>query len=288
MNAKPLKTVIIEIPTDKIWPNPDQPRKESWGDLEGLKNTMSGRGLVQFPIVTRKDQPKGNGRFMLISGERRWRAAKMGGIKKIFCIWRKDIKDNDIYVLSVMENLQRQPLNPIEEARAYERLLKEFRGISVADLAQKLGVSQPKIYNALKLLELPNEIQGMVARKTISPVTVSGLHSIPKKETKVKIARRIADERLTGKQAQELIVKTMAKENGRFSDGRSAKEVMFERNFRQFSNSVTSISDLFDFWVKLSNQDQKKFLEMLGKNKELLNDLDYARKLLNQIGEKLE
>jgi len=262
--------------------------KESWGDIEGLKATMSNRGLVQYPIVIRKDQPKGKGRFMLISGERRWRAAKMGGIKKMFCIWRKDINEKDIFVLSVMENLQRQPLNPIEEAKAYTRLLKEFRGISVADLAKKLGVSQPKIYYSLKLLELPDEIQRMVADKKISPVTVSGLHSVPKKETKIKIAKKIVNERLSGKEAQELIVRTMAKENASFSDGRSAKEVIFERNFRQFSNSIISISDPFDFWKKLDKQSEKKFLEILKKDKKLTSDLDYARKLLNEIGERLD
>ncbi|OGY42849.1 MAG: hypothetical protein A2Y67_00075 [Candidatus Buchananbacteria bacterium RBG_13_39_9] len=288
MANKPLTAKIIEIPINKIWPNPEQPRNESWGDLEGLKATMENRGLVQYPIVIRKDQPKGNARFMLISGERRWKAAKMGGIKKMFCIWRKDIKEKDIFVLSFMENLQRQPLNPIEEAKSFVRLLTEFHGISIADLAKKLGVSQPKIYNALKLLELPDEIQSMVAAKTISPVTVSGLHSVPKKETKIRIARKIVKERLSGKQAQELIVQTMAKENGTFSDGRTAKEVMFERNFRQFSNSVTSISDLYDFWVKLDNQSQKKFLELLKKDKKLAGDLDYARRLLNKIGERLD
>jgi len=288
MANKPLTTKIIEIPIGKIWPNPEQPRKESFGDLEGLKATMSDRGLVQFPVVIRKDQPKGNGRFMIISGERRWRAAKLGGIKKLFCIWRKDIKEKDVFVLSVMENLQRQPLNPMEEARAYVRLLKEFHGISVADLAKKLGVSQPKIYNALKLLELPDEIQSMVATRTISPVTVSGLGSVPKKETKIRIAKEIVKKRLSGKQAQELIVKTIAEEGGNFSDGRSAKEVQFERNFRQFSNSITSLSDQFDFWVKLDNPSQKKFLELLKKDKKLANDFDYAQKLLNKIGEKLD
>jgi len=288
MANKPLTAKIIEIPINKIWPNPEQPRNESWGDLAGLKATMENRGLVQYPIVIRKDQPKGNARFMLISGERRWKAAKMGGIKKMFCIWRKDIKEKDIFVLSFMENLQRQPLNPMEEAKSFVRLLKEFHGISVADLAKKLGVSQPKIYNSLKLLELPDEIQSLVADKKISPVTVSGLHSVPKKETKIRIARKIVKERLSGKEAQELIVQTMAKENGRFSDGRTAKEVMFERSFRQFSNSVTSISDLYDFWVKLSNQDQKKFLELLKKDKKLASDFDYARKLLNKIGEALD
>jgi len=285
MASQSLKTVIIEIPIDKIWPNPDQPRKESWGDLEGLKKTIIGRGLVQFPIVIRKDQPKGAGRFMLISGERRWRAAKKGGIKKMYCIWRKDIKEKDIFVLSVMENLQRQPLNPLEEARAYERLIKELRGISIPDLAQKLGVSAPKIYNALKLLELPNEIQGMVAQKVISPVTVSGLHSIPKKETKIKVARRIASERLTGKEAQKLILKTMAKENGRFSDGRTAREVEFERSLKTLTNCVNDISDLYDFWVKLDSSSKKNFLNAIRENPKLLRNLHYTRTMLNQISD---
>jgi ParB/RepB/Spo0J family partition protein len=288
MANKPLTAKIIEIPINKIWPNPEQPRNESWGDLEGLKATMENEGLVQYPIVIRKDQPKGNGRFMLISGERRWKAAKMGGIKKMFCIWRKDIKEKDIFVLSFMENLQRQPLNPIEEAKSFVRLLKEFHGISVADLAKKLGVSQPKIYNSLKLLELPDEIQRMVADKKISPVTVSGLHSVPKKETKIKIAKKIVNERLSGKEAQELIVRTMARENASFSDGRTAKEVMFERSFRQFSNSIISISDLFDFWKRLDKQSEKNFLENLKKDKKLMSELNYARKLLNEIGERLD
>lgn len=285
MANTPLKTVIIEIPTDKIWPNPEQPRKESWGDIEGLKITMSGRGLVQYPIVIRKDQPKAKGRFMIISGERRWRAAKMGGIKKMFCIWRKDINEKDIFVLSVMENLQRQPLNPMEEARAYSRLLKEFHGISVADLAKKLGVSQPKIYNALKLLELPAEIQAQVAQRRISPVSVAGLHSIPDAKTKIKIAKKIVDKKLTGRQAQTLILDEMSKKGANLSDGRSARDVKFVKNFDCFAKAVASLSGLFDYWTKLTNQDRKEFLEAVQGNKMLLRDLHYARTLVNQIGE---
>ncbi|MCX6746174.1 MAG: ParB/RepB/Spo0J family partition protein [Candidatus Parcubacteria bacterium] len=282
------KVQILEIATKKIWPNPDQPRKESWGDLDGLKTTMKGRGLVQLPIVIKKKQPNGTGQFMLISGERRWRAAQKGNIKNLYCILRKDIKENDIFVLSVMENLQRQPLNPLEEAKAYTKLLQEFRGISIADLSQKLGISQPKIYNALNLLKLPPEIQAMVAKKEISPVTLSGVSAIGSKRDQISLAKEIARDRLTGKEAQDLILKKKVERGDTFRDGRTAKEVQYERNFSKFSNSVISLSDLHDFWVKLDNPGRKNFLGTIQKDKKLLRDLHYARTLLDQIGEKVD
>jgi len=287
--AEAKKAVIADINIDRIWPNPDQPRKESWGDIEGLKTTMEEQGLVQYPVVIRKDQPKGQGHFMLISGERRWRAAKRsnGKIRKLTCIIRHDIKEKDIFELSIMENLQRQALNPIEDAKSWKRLMEE-KCWSVPELAKRIGTSAQQVYNRLKLLELPPEIQTLVAQRKISPVNVSGLHSVPDPKTKIQIAKKIVDKKLNNKAAQALILETMAKQDAKFSDGRSAKEVEQEHLYSRFSTAVRSLSEIFDSWHKLDNQSRKNFLAKLEQDKALVNDLEYARKLLNEIGEEVD
>jgi len=250
---------------------------------------MENQGLVQYPVVIRKDQPKGSGLFMLISGERRWRAAKRsnGKIPKLPCIIRKDIKEADIFELSMVENRHRQPLDPIEDAKSIKKLM-DLKHYSVPEAAERMGTSTTQIYLRLKLLDLPPEIQKGIAQRKISPVHVSGMHSITDEKIKIKVAREIIKKNLSGKQTQDLIIKTMAEGNQKFSDGRTAKEVAFEKNFKEFANSVTALSDLYDFWVKLDNPSQKNFLETIQKDKKLLRDLHYARTLLEQIGEKVD
>ena len=279
--AREIKNISIA----EIWPNPDQPRTESWGNIDGLKTTMEEQGLVQYPVVIPKKQKKGKGKYMLISGERRWRAArKIRQKKRLTCIIRRDIENKDIFRLSFMENMQRQSLNPIEEAKGFQRLIKEDN-LNPSEVARILGVSAPKVYNALKLLDLPEEIKDQVAQKKLSPVSVAGLHSIPDKRTQIKVAKQIVKKKLPARQAQELILDTMAEKNKPLKDGRSVKQVRMERSLATITKFVEELNVIIPFWEKLSRTEKNKFIETINDEggSRLIDQMREACKFLDDL-----
>lgn len=155
--AEGLEDKIIQADTESISPNPHQPRRNfDHAELEDLANSIKEHGIIQPLIVTRL----GDGRYQLIAGERRLRAAKMIGLKTVPVIARKAEKQQQLE-LSLLENIQRSNLNPIEEAVAYQRLINEFN-LTQEELGVRLGKSRPVITNMLRLLTLPEVIQKAV------------------------------------------------------------------------------------------------------------------------------
>lgn len=144
---------VLEIPTDRILPNPRQPR-ELFGEqgIEDLKQSIATHGILQPLLVIQK----GDG-YELVAGERRLRAAKAVGLFKVPAVVRSATEQQKLE-FSLIENLQRENLNPIEEAKAYRALIEEF-GLRHDDVARRVGKSRPVISNALRLLELPTEMQ---------------------------------------------------------------------------------------------------------------------------------
>lgn len=150
------------VETNKIVPNPHQPR-EFFADakMEDLVNSIKEHGIIQPLIVS----PLGDGKYELVAGERRWRAAKFGKIKEVPVVVREAREDEKL-VLALIENLQRQDLNPIEEARGYKQLVEEF-GLNQGQVARKVGKSRPVVANTLRLLNLSEEMQKALARGRI-------------------------------------------------------------------------------------------------------------------------
>jgi ParB family chromosome partitioning protein len=163
--APPLRAgAAAELPVAEIQPNPLQPRRQfSAESLEELAGSLRQHGLLQPVVVTRAP----GGGYHLIAGERRWRAARLAGLARIPAVLRETVGDVDQLALALIENLQREDLTPIEEARAYHHLRSEL-GLSQEEIAKRVGKDRSTVANALRLLQLPLEVQGMVDTGALS------------------------------------------------------------------------------------------------------------------------
>jgi len=159
---QPKKSEVVEIQTEKIEPNPMQPRQVfSHQELEELIESIKEHGIIQPLIVTKQNQG-----YQLIAGERRWRAAKVIAMEKVPAIIR-DVNEQEKLELSLIENIQRKNLNPIEEAASFQRLMDEFN-LTQDEIAKKLGKSRSKIANTIRLLHLPEPIQKALVDEKIT------------------------------------------------------------------------------------------------------------------------
>jgi ParB family chromosome partitioning protein len=189
------------IPLDSIRPNPLQPRKRFSDEQMGeLVNSIRQHGVVQ-PVVVR---PAGTG-YELVVGERRWRAAQMAGLHALPAII-KDASDPETVEVALIENLHREDLNAIEEANAYQQLLEEFN-LTQEELSQKVGKSRPAIANTLRLLQLPVEIQAAVVAGELAAGHARALLGLQGDAQQMVLARRIIEEGLSVRQAEELVKK---------------------------------------------------------------------------------
>ena len=189
----------IEISVDRLSPNPFQPRRSFTEEgLEQLAESIRHHGVLQ-PIVVR---PSGDG-YQLIAGERRWRAAQIAGLQRIPAVVR-ELDDPSMVQVALIENLQREDLNPIEEASAYRRLMDEFN-MTQEQLSSTIGMSRPAIANAVRLLNLPTEIQRAVEERKLSEGHARCLLAISDQEDQLKVAAQIIANGLNVRQAEELV-----------------------------------------------------------------------------------
>jgi ParB family chromosome partitioning protein len=190
---------IVSIDVNKIKSNKYQSRIQF--DKEKLKELASSirrEGVVQPIIVS----PSGDN-YQLVAGERRWWAAKMAKLKEIPAVVRK-VTDREMFEISLIENIQREDLNPIEEATAFERLMKEFN-LTQQELAEHLGKTRPTVANTLRLINLPGEIKKFISRKLISPGHARALLSIEGEKRRMELAHRILKQKLTVRETEDLV-----------------------------------------------------------------------------------
>ncbi len=184
---------------DQIDPNPAQPRKNFDEDkLASLAETIRKRGILQPLLVRRK-----GGRYELIAGERRWRAARLAGLDKVPVVVR-EAEDDESLEISLLENLQREGLNPIEEARAYRQLLDRL-GLTQEDLAGKVGKDRSSVANSIRLLQLPREIQEEVASGTISVGHARALLALTQEVEQIRAAALIKEKGLTVRDTERYV-----------------------------------------------------------------------------------
>lgn len=192
--------VAQRIPLEQILPNPFQPRKDfSETDISELADSIYKNGILQ-PILVRR---KGDGRYELIAGERRLRAAKLAGLSTIPAMVRNS-SDEQTIELALVENLQRKDLNPIETARAYQRLITEF-AFTQEKLAEQLGKERSSVANTLRLLNLPNEIQRLVESMKLTAGHAKVILGLPRPDLQLKVARQIVERQLSVRQAENLV-----------------------------------------------------------------------------------
>jgi ParB family chromosome partitioning protein len=181
-----LRTGVAELPVADIQPNPLQPRRQfSTASLEELTGSIKQHGLLQPVVVSRAP----GGGYHLIAGERRWRAARLAGLEHIPAVLRETEGDADQLALALIENLQREDLTPIEEARAYHHLRAEL-GLSQGEIAGRVGKERSTVANALRLLQLPIAIQGMVDAGELSAGHARALAGVAGGARQEELARR--------------------------------------------------------------------------------------------------
>lgn len=196
-NTKVKEEVKIKI--NEIEPNTNQPRRNFGEDaLLELADSIRQFGIIQ-PIVVQKR----NDFYEIIAGERRWRAAKLAGLKEVPVII-KDYNDQQIVEISLIENIQRENLNPIEEAMAYKRLLKEF-SLKQDEVAERVSKSRTAVTNSMRLLKLSEKVQQMVVDEMISTGHARALLSIEDKEQQYSIAMEIFDKKLSVRETEKLV-----------------------------------------------------------------------------------
>jgi ParB family chromosome partitioning protein len=183
-------SAVLEIPVDEISPNPLQPRRQfTPASLEELADSLKQHGLLQPVVVSRAP----GGGYHLIAGERRWRAARLAGIARIPAVLREPAGDADQLALALIENLQREDLTPIEEARAYHHLRAEL-ALSQEEIARRVGKERSTVANALRLLQLPLAVQGMVDTGELSAGHGRALAGLGEPARQEEIARRCVRE----------------------------------------------------------------------------------------------
>lgn len=185
-----------------IEPRANQPRKVFDAEaLAELADSIATHGLIQ-PVVVRENS---KGFYSIIAGERRWRAAKMAGLTEVPVVIL-DIDDSKAAELALVENLQREDLNPIEEAMAFETLAKEYK-LTQEEISQKIGRSRPAISNALRLLDLPDEVKQMVAGGELSTGHAKVLLSVKDEALLTEAANTVISKELTVRDTEKLIKK---------------------------------------------------------------------------------
>jgi ParB family chromosome partitioning protein len=188
---------LAQVAVEHIHPNPKQPRKRFESDgVSGLAESIKAQGLIQ-PVVLR---PRLEGGYELIAGERRWRAAREAGIATVPAVVR-EADDRDTLLLGLVENVAREDLSPIEEARAYAMLIDEF-GLSLGDVAERVGRSKPTVSNRIRLLELPEDVLSMIARQELTEGHARAVLSVPDQDGRRRLAKRIVKEGLSVRAAE--------------------------------------------------------------------------------------
>ena len=189
---------VAKLEISKIKPNPDQPRKNFDEDaLSELSDSIAKNGVLQ-PILVRK---KGN-KYEIVAGERRYQAAKMAGVKEVPVVI-KDVADEDVFKLALIENLQRSDLDPIEEARGFRQLLDE-QNLTQEQLGEALSKSRSAITNSLRLLDLPEVVQDMMADGKLTAGHARAILAVPGDEARTKLAYKVVDEHLSVRQTENL------------------------------------------------------------------------------------
>lgn len=195
------KEGILMMDINKVEPNKDQPRKQFNADrLQELAESIKQHGIVEPLVVVKRDKF-----YEIVAGERRWRAAKSAGIKEVPVVI-KEYTDQQIVEIALIENIQREDLNPIEEARAYEQLIKEY-SLKQDEVAEKVSKSRTAITNSLRLLNLDTRVQDMLIDECISSGHARALLAIEDGEEQYELAMQIFDNKLSVRETEKLVKK---------------------------------------------------------------------------------
>ncbi|AZB41129.1 ParB/RepB/Spo0J family partition protein [Bacillus sp. FJAT-42376] len=241
---------VQELKCQELRPNPYQPRKTFQEEaIEELKESILHYGILQ-PIIVRKSI-KG---YEIVAGERRFRAAKLAGLKTVPAVVR-ELNDRQMMELGLLENLQREDLTPLEEAKAYQSLLEELN-MTQEELAQRLGKSRPHIANHLRLLSLPAGVQALINEGKLSMGHGRTILGLKKKDKLLVLAEKIVKEQLNVRQT-EILVQQLNESGGKSPDPKKQiKRDLF------LAERETSLQQYFGTKVSIKQQHNKGRIEI--------------------------
>ena len=233
-NNKPETMVKITM----VEPNREQPRKNFGEDaLMELAESIKQFGLLQPILVQNKDT-----HYEIIAGERRWRAAKLAGLKEVPVII-KNLTDQEVVEISLIENIQREDLNPIEEAQAYKRLLTEFN-LKQDEVAERVSKSRTAVTNSMRLLKLCDEVQQMLINEMLSTGHARALLVIEDPEEQYSIAQRVFDEKMSVRDVEKLVKNIHKPEKPKKKENKSLEAIYksIENKLKESLGTKVSIS----------------------------------------------
>lgn len=241
----------ILIPLNKIKNDNNQPRKAFDSDkIAELTESIKTHGIIQ-PLILRRS---GGECYSIVAGERRWRAAKMAGLTEVPAIIM-DLGQKDVLEISLIENIQRQDLNPIEEALAYKKLLNEFE-LTQEDLSKRIGKSRTAITNTMRLLNLDNRVQQYIIEGILTEGHGRALLSIKDEELQYELSQRIIDENLSVRELERLVKKIA-------SDKEGTKDVKSTNELNPYYKEIKNqLQNYFGTKVNISNKNNKGKIEI--------------------------
>lgn len=194
----PDKNLVLKINVNQIVPNADQPRKDLAG-LEELSNSIKSYGIIQPIIVLEKGE-----KYQIIAGERRWRAARLAGLKEVPVIVKETLSEKEKMEIALIENLQRKDLNPIEEAMAYKELIEKFQ-LSVEGVARTIGKDRSTVTNTIRLLLLPVKVRELLRKGVLQQGHARPLIGIKEEKKVLEIAAKIVKDGLSVREVEQLV-----------------------------------------------------------------------------------
>ena len=250
----------VMVPILKVEPNPDQPRRQFDEDaLQELADSIKQYGILQPLIVKKHDKF-----YEIIAGERRWRAAKLAGLKEVPVLIR-DYTENEIVEIALIENIQREDLNPIEEALAYKRLMEEF-SLKQDQVAAKVSKSRAAITNSLRLLKLDSRVQNLLSEEMISTGHARALLAIIDPDQQYEIAMKVFDEKLSVREIEKLVKQLARKKKESPKEDNNVHEFLF-------ANMEESLKQALGSKVNIKNKNNKGKIEIEYYSKEELDRL---------------
>lgn len=252
---------IVELDINLVVSNINQPRKEFEKEsLEELKDSIKQYGIIQ-PIVVRKLEDK----YEIIAGERRWRAAKEAKLEKVPCII-KEADDKEAFKLALIENIQRQDLNPIEEANAFKALIDNYN-LKQEEVAEAVGKSRSYIANSLRLLKLDKEILDYVSEGKITVGHGKALLGIKGKKDRLNVVKSIIDKDLNVRETEKLVSKTKTKKTKNIANKDPFIEEIEEKLMQTLGTKVNLVSGKKGGKIEIeyySDEDLQRILEVIA------------------------
>lgn len=262
-NARADDGGAVELNINELEPNRGQPRKEfSEEAMRELADSIAQHGVLQ-PLLVR---PLLSGGYQIVAGERRWRASRMAGLATVPALIR-ELTDSEVMQIALIENLQREDLKPLEEAQGYQALMEEF-GFTQDEISKSVGKSRPAVTNALRLLNLPEAVRGMLARGDLSAGHARTLLSFKDEAAMLAAAKRVAAEGLSVRELEKMAKKANAEK---------PEAIRSTRRIRYYDEAELALRDTLNRVVHVGGTKKKGVLtiEFYGEEdlKNLLSDL---------------